>query len=68
MSNTAQLAHDAALGAAKASPGIVVAATGATGAVDWSSIAYATTALYMVLQIVLLVPKYREMIRGWGKK
>ncbi len=68
MSNTAQLVHDATLGVVKASPGIAVAATGATGVIDWSAIAYATTALYMVLQIVLLLPKYREMIKGWRRK
>jgi hypothetical protein len=26
------------------------------------------TALYMVLQIVLLVPKYRQMLRDWKGK
>ena len=41
---------------------------GATGAVDWSAVAYMLTALYMVLQIVLLVPKYRQMLRDWKGK
>jgi len=26
------------------------------------------TALYMVLQIVLLVPRYRQMLRDWKSK
>ncbi|MHB0820114.1 hypothetical protein ACYCFK_17790 [Stutzerimonas stutzeri] len=63
-----QAAQDTAIAAAKAAPGIAVAATGATGAVDWSAIAYMLTALYMVLQIVLLVPKYRQMLRDWRSK
>jgi hypothetical protein len=45
-----------------------VAATGATGAVDWSAVAYMLTALYMVLQILLLAPKYRQMLRDWKTK
>lgn len=53
---------------AKASPAIGVAATGATGTVDWSAVAYMLTAVYMVLQILLLVPKYRQMLRGWRSK
>ncbi|MBH3373109.1 hypothetical protein [Pseudomonas juntendi] len=40
-------------------------ATGATGTVDWSAVAYMLTAVYMGLQIVLLVPKYRQMLRDW---
>jgi len=60
-----QAAQDTAIAAAKASPAIFVAATGAAGTVDWTSVAYMLTALYMVLQIVLLIPKYRQMIRDW---
>lgn len=60
-----QVVQDTAVAAAKASPAVVVAATGATGAVDWTSVAYMLTALYMVLQILLLVPKYRDMFREW---
>ena len=63
-----QAAQDTAIAAAKAGPAIYVAATGATGSVDWSSVAYALTALYMVLQIVLLIPKYRQMFREWRGK
>lgn len=63
-----QVAQDTALAVAKASPAIGVAATGATGAIDWSAVAYGLTALYMVLQIVLLVPKYRQMLREWKPK
>jgi hypothetical protein len=63
-----QAAQDTAVALVKASPAIGVAATGATGAVDWSAVAYMLTALYMVMQIVLLVPKYRQMLRDWKVK
>ena len=63
-----QAAQDKAIAVVKAAPAIGVAATGATGAVDWSSVAYMLTALYMVLQILLLVPKYRQMLRDWRGK
>ena len=66
--STNQAAQDTVIAVAKAAPAIGVAATGATGAVDWTSVAYMLTALYMVLQIVLLVPKYRQMLRDWSKK
>lgn len=66
--STNQAAQDTAMAVIKASPAIGVAATGATGAVDWSSVAYMLTALYMVLQILLLVPKYRQMLRDWKRK
>ncbi|UXL40536.1 hypothetical protein N7D90_10460 [Pseudomonas fragi] len=66
--STNQAAQDTAMAVIKASPAIGVAATGATGAVDWSSVAYMLTALYMVLQILLLVPKYRQMLRDWRRK
>lgn len=63
-----QVAQDTAIAVVKVSPAIGVAATGATGTVDWTSVAYMLTALYMVLQIVLLVPKYRQMLRDWKTK
>lgn len=63
-----QAAQDTAIALAKASPAIGVAATGATGAVDWSAVAYILTAIYMVLQILLLAPKYRQMMRDWKIK
>lgn len=63
-----QAAQDTAIALAKASPAIGVAATGVTGAVDWSAVAYMLTALYMVLQILLLAPKYRQMLREWRTK
>ncbi|RRV08102.1 hypothetical protein EGJ27_08580 [Pseudomonas sp. v388] len=63
-----QVVQDTAIAVAKVSPAIGVAATGATGAVDWSAVAYMLTALYMVLQIVLLAPKYRQMLRDWKVK
>ena len=66
--STNQAAQDTAMAVIKASPAIGVAATGATGAVDWSSVAYMLTALYMVLQILLLAPKYRQMLRDWKRK
>lgn len=66
--STNQAAQDTVIAVAKAAPAIGVAATGATGAVDWTSVAYMLTALYMVLQIVLLVPKYRQMLRDWRNK
>lgn len=66
--STNQAAQDTAIAFVKASPAIGVAATGATGAIDWSAVAYMLTAFYMVLQIVLLVPKYRQMLRDWKGK
>lgn len=60
-----QAIQDTGIAAAKVAPAVVVAATGVTGTVDWTSVAYMLTALYMVLQIVLLIPKYRQMIRDW---
>lgn len=63
-----QAAQDTGIAIIKAAPAIGVAATGATGAVDWSAVAYMLTAIYMVLQIVLLVPKYRQMLRDWKVK
>ncbi|MES2869588.1 MAG: hypothetical protein V4749_08460 [Pseudomonadota bacterium] len=66
--STNQAAQDTAMAVIKASPAIGVAATGATGAVDWSAVAYMLTALYMVLQILLLAPKYRQMLRDWKGK
>ncbi|MNJ22028.1 hypothetical protein D3C77_163930 [compost metagenome] len=66
--STNQAAQDTAIAFVKASPAIGVAATGVTGAVDWSAVAYMLTALYMVLQILLLAPKYRQMLRDWKSK
>ncbi len=63
-----QAAQDTAIAVAKAAPAIGVAATGATGTVDWSAVAYMLTALYMVLQIVLLAPKYHQMLSNWRAK
>lgn len=63
-----QVAQDTAVALAKASPAIGVTATGVTGAVDWSAVAYMLTALYMVLQILLLIPKYRQMLLDWKGK
>lgn len=63
-----QVAQDTAIALAKVSPAIGVAATGVTGTVDWSAVAYMLTALYMVLQILLLVPKYRQMLQDWKGK
>lgn len=68
MSNTQQVAQDTGVAFAKAAPALGVAATGATGAIDWSAVAYMLTALYMVLQILLLAPKYRQMLRDWRRK
>jgi hypothetical protein len=68
MSTTQQAAQDTAVAFAKAAPALGVAATGATGAIDWSAVAYMLTALYMVLQILLLAPKYRQMLRDWKDK
>jgi membrane protein YdbS with pleckstrin-like domain len=63
-----QVAQDTAIALVKVSPAIGVAATGVTGTVDWSAVAYMLTALYMVLQILLLVPKYRQMLHDWRGK
>lgn len=63
-----QLAQDAAVIGVKAAPGAVVLATGVTGAVNWSDIAYMLTALYMLAQILLLAPQYMKMYRDWRDK
>lgn len=67
-SMTQQAVQDTTIAAAKIAPAAFVAATGATGAVDWANVAYMITAFYMVLQIVLLIPKYRQMVREWRSK
>ncbi|SQF93837.1 Uncharacterised protein [Paucimonas lemoignei] len=66
--SSSQVAQDTAVALVKVSPAIGVAATGVTGAVDWSAVAYMLTAFYMVLQILLLIPKYRQMLRDWKVK
>mgnify|MGYP006974273689 FL=1 len=43
-----QAAQDTVIAVAKVSPALGVAATGVTGAVDWSAVAYMLTALYML--------------------
>lgn len=65
---SSQLTNEATMAAAKAAPGIAVVATSVTGAIDWNATAYMLTAAYMALQIVLLVPKYRQMFREWRAK
>jgi len=65
---SANLSNEATMAVAKAAPGIAVAATSVTGAIDWSATAYMLTAGYMALQILLLIPKYRQMFRDWRKK
>lgn len=62
-----QVANDVAVAAVKVAPAIGVAATGATGVINWSDVAYMLTAAYMALQILLLVPKYRAMFKEWRK-
>ena len=44
-----QAAQDTVIAVAKVSPALGVAATGVTGAVDWSAVAYMLTALYMAV-------------------
>lgn len=63
-----QLAQDAVTTALKAAPGLAVVATSATGTINWSDVAYMLTAGYMLLQIVLLIPKYRQMLRDWRNR
>lgn len=65
---SSQLTNEATMAVAKAAPGIAVVATSVTGAIDWNATAYMLTAAYMALQIVLLVPKYRQMFRDWRAK
>jgi len=48
----------------KAAPAVGVALTGVTGAVDWPTVSYILVSLYTLLQIILLIPKYRE---AWRK-
>ncbi len=62
-----QAAHDTLVEAAKAAPAVGVALTGATGAIDWSTVSYMIVSLYTVLQIVLLLPKYRGWLQSWRK-
>lgn len=62
-----QIAQDATVMAAKAAPAAAVIVTGVTGAVDWSEVAYMCTALYMLAQTLLLLPKYRTEWRNWRK-
>ena len=66
MSN--EVAHDAAITAVKAAPGLAVVATSVTGVVNWSDVAYMLTAGYMALQIILLIPKYRDMLKGLWRR
>jgi hypothetical protein len=63
-----QAAHDTLTEVAKAAPAVGVALTGATGAIDWSTISYITVCVYTVLQIVLLLPKYRGWWASWRAK
>lgn len=63
-----QIAHDATVLAAKAAPAAAVIATGATGVVTWSDVAYMCTALYMLAQTLLLLPKYRKEWDEWRKR
>jgi len=66
MSN--QLANEVTIAVAKAAPALAVVGTGVTGTINWTDVAYMLTAAYMALQIVLLIPKYRDMFRDWRKK
>lgn len=62
-----QAANDTLTEAAKAAPAVGVALTGATGAIDWSTISYIVVVVYTVLQIILLLPKYRGWLASWRK-
>lgn len=59
-----QAATDTLAEATKAAPAVAVAITGATGAIDWSNISYMLVALYTLLQIGLLIPRY---FREWRR-
>lgn len=63
-----QAVHDTLTEAAKAAPAVGVAITGATGAVDWSTISYMIVSLYTLMQIILLLPKYKGAWRAWRGK
>lgn len=63
-----QAAHETLIEAAKAAPAVGVALTGATGAIDWSTVSYMIVSLYTLMQIVLLLPKYKGAWRDWRKK
>lgn len=58
-----QAATDTLAEATKAAPAVAVAITGATGAIDWSNISYMLVALYTLLQIGLLIPRYLRELR-----
>lgn len=71
MSQT-QTAHDVATMGAKIAPAAtVVAADAATrqfwgvGLQDW---VYILTLAYLLFQIVVIIPRVRETIRGWFKR
>jgi len=60
-----QAAHSTVTEALKAAPALGVAITGVTGAIDWSTVSYILVSLYTLLQIGLLIPKYRD---AWRKR
>lgn len=62
-----QAAHDTLTEVAKAAPAVGVAVTSATGAIDWSTASYIAVCVYTVLQIILLLPKYRGWWASWRK-
>lgn len=63
-----QFANEVTVAIAKASPALAVVGTGVTGTINWTDVAYGLTAAYMLLQIILLIPKYRDMFRNWKQK
>lgn len=63
-----QAAHETLQEAAKAAPAVGVALTGATGAIDWSTVSYMIVSLYTLMQIILLLPKYKGAWRSWRNK
>jgi hypothetical protein len=60
-------AHETLTEVAKAAPAVGVAITGATGAIDWSTVSYIVVCVYTVLQIILLLPKYRGWMASWRR-
>jgi len=65
MSQAVHSATSAATEALKAAPAVGIALTGATGTIDWPVVSYALVSLYTLLQIVLLLPKYRGWLKSW---
>jgi hypothetical protein len=55
---------DLAAEAAKGAPPVAIAATSLAGAVDWQTWVFILTAFYLLMQIIFLVWKMIDKLRG----